>query len=150
MLPPELGMYAQLQSAVPAGETMLVMLDEPYHLDFARNRVLNFDMPGYSSPKPGMPYFQGPEAVADYLRGQRIRYLAFVRPDASHALYKREVWFRRMLNEEEYWRAASPYFIDFFDTLAALSRSRARLHDRDGMIVLDLETRAAPAEAEAP
>lgn len=140
-MPHEAFMYPHLQSFVPAGETMAVMADDPYYFDFSRNRILNLDMPGFSSPRPGMPYFQGSEKVADYFAAQGIRYLVFVRPEFSHWLYQREFWFARMFNEEEIWRVTAPYFVDQIDSFTALAKTRKKLHEEAGIVVLDLGTR---------
>lgn len=142
-LPHEAFMYPHIQSFVPAGETMAVMVDDPYYFDFSKNRILNLDMPGFSSPRPGMPYFQGPEKVADYFAAQGVRYLVFVRPEFSHWLYQREFWFARMFNEEEIWRVTAPYFVDQIDSFTSLAKTRKVLHEEAGIVVLDLAARAA-------
>lgn len=141
VMPHEAFMYAHIQSFVPAGEAMAVMVDDPYYLDFGRNRIFNIDMPGYSSIKPDMPYFQGPEPVADYFLSHGIRYFVFVRPEFSHWLYQREFWFGRMFNEEEIWRICAPYFVDLIDTLGELQKTRRIVYEENGIVVLDMAAR---------
>jgi hypothetical protein len=140
-LPHEVFMYGHIQSFVPAGARMAVMVDEPYHLDFVRNTIFNIDMPGFSSLKPDMPYFEGPEKVAEYFLAHDIRYVVYVRPEFSHSLYQREFWFVRMFNEEEIWRMCAPYFVDFIDSLTSLRESRKNVYEEAGIVVLDLATR---------
>jgi hypothetical protein len=123
------------------GERIATMVDAPYQFDFARNAIFNLDMPGYSSMKPDMPYFQGPEKVAEYFLSHSIRYIVYVRPEFSHWLYQREFWFARMFNEEEIWRICAPYFVDLIDTFTSLSKTRKNLHEEAGIVVLDLATR---------
>ena len=70
-------LYADLQHAVPEHTTLLVMLDQPFRLDYRRNRILLWDQPGAASPPPHLPIGQGPDALNRYLLGQGIRYVAY-------------------------------------------------------------------------
>ncbi len=140
-LPHEVFLYGHVQSFVPAGERMVAMVDATYLLDYARNPVFNLDMPGFSSMKPDMPYFQGSEKVAEYFLAHGLRYVVYVRPEFSRSLYQREFWFKRMFNEEELWRLCAPYFVDLIDTLTALRESRKNVYEEAGLVVLDLATR---------
>jgi hypothetical protein len=140
-LPHEVFMYGHIQSFVPAGQRMAVMVDAPYRLNFVRNTIFNIDMPGFSSLKPDMPYFEGPEKVAEYFLAHDIRYLVYVRPEFSHSLYQREFWLVRMFNEEEVWRLSAPYFVDLIDSLTQLRDSRNNVYEEAGIVVLDLATR---------
>jgi hypothetical protein len=139
--PPIAGVYHRIQDVTPKGSRILVMLDEPYLLSFARNEIWNLDMPGTASPGPGIPCFQGPELVAEYFHAQGIRYVAFVLPEQSTFLYRHGVWFDHLYDKDEIWRIYAPYMVDVIENLVALSRTRAHLHDEAGMIVLDLEAR---------
>jgi hypothetical protein len=139
--PPVAAVYRRVQAAVPAGARVLIMLDEPYLLDYARNEIWNLDMPGLASPAPGIPSFQGPEPVAAYLRGLGIRHVAFVMPDRSAYLYRRDVWLDHLYDSEEIWRIYAPYMVDVMDNLTALAATRKHLHDEADVVVLDLEER---------
>ncbi len=130
--------YASLQAAIPAGENMAVMLDDPGFLDFSRNRIFNLDTPGYASPAPGLPAFAGPDAMRAYLRGLGIRYVAFVRSDRSRYFYRRPFWVWRIFNDAEIFQTMSAYAIDMIDSFAALSTKVSVLHEEDGLVVLDL------------
>lgn len=74
---PHGAVYAALQRAVPEHATLLVMLDQPFRLDFERNRILTWDQPGAASPPPHIPIGQGPAALSRYLLGQGVRYVAY-------------------------------------------------------------------------
>ena len=141
--------YGKLQQAVPPAEPIAVLLDEPYFLDFSRNPIWNLDMPGYSSPPPGMPYFTGSEALRNYFRGQSIRYVAFVRGDRSRYHYRRDYWVMMMVSDEhDLWRNHAPYVIDLLDSLSDLAkRYPVKFEDR-GMVLVDLGT--GPAQPAAP
>jgi hypothetical protein len=134
-------MYPHIQSHVPPGERIAALVDLPYLLDFERNPIFNLDMPGYSSMKPDMPYFEGPEKVAEYFLSHGIRYVIWVQPDFSHWLYQREFWFARMFNEEEIWRLCAPYFVDLIDSFTALMDSRKNVYEESGIVVIDLAAR---------
>lgn len=133
--------YAALQAAIPAGEHVAVMLDEPGHLDFARNRIFNLDTPGYASPGKQLPSFQGAAAWRAYFREQGIRYVAFVRSSDSAYFFRREFWMWRIFNDSELFQAMSAYTIDAIDTFAELATTSTILHDKDGLVALDLGDR---------
>lgn len=69
--------YAQLLDAVPAGEAVLVRLDRPYLLDFARHRVWLADAPGKAGPPPGFPRPLTPAALEAYLLQSGVSHLAY-------------------------------------------------------------------------
>jgi hypothetical protein len=137
-LPFEAGLYDRLQRSVPQGERIAVMLDEPHYLDFERNPIWNLDMPGYASLPPGMPFFKGSAALAAYFRTVGVRYLAFVGSSYSRYHYRREYWIEMLGNEQEIWRAFSPYLLDFMDMLTDLSKGHRKLFEERGLVVLDL------------
>ena len=137
--PPETALYQRLQRSAPEAARMAVLLDEPYHLDYARNPVWNLDMPGYSSLPPGMPYFQGSERVEAYLRGLGVRYVAYVREGYSRYQYRRQYWVQMIVDEQEVWRTQAPYVIDMVDNLAAIDARHRRAFDERGLVVIDLE-----------
>ena len=138
---PVAGAYHRLQAKVPERSRLVIMLDEPYFLDYARNEIWNLDMPAAASPAPGIPCFQGPEAVAKYFLAQGIRHVGFVLADRSAYLYRTDVWFEHLFGTEEIWRVYAPYMVDVMTNLAALAESRLRIHEEAGMVLLDLETR---------
>lgn len=139
--PPFAAAYHRLQNATPAGSRILIMVDEPYFLDYARNEIWNLDMPGTASPQPGIPCFTGAEPVADYLRSIGVRYVVFVQPESSVYLYRRDIWFDHLYDPDEIWRIYAPYMVDVMDNLVSLASTRVHLADEAGMVLLDLEAR---------
>jgi len=139
--PPVAGVYHRIQAKVPERSRFVIMLDEPYFLDYARNEIWNLDMPAAASPAPGIPCFQGPEVVAEYFLAHGIRHVAFVLGDRSAYLYRTDVWFDHLFGTEEIWRVYAPYMVDVMANLAALADSRLRIHEEAGMVLLDLEAR---------
>ncbi|MBX3217556.1 MAG: hypothetical protein KF850_36330 [Labilithrix sp.] len=146
--PPELRMYAErLQGAVPAGERIAVLVDEPHYLDFRRNPIWNLDMPGYASLPPGMPSFKGSEALEEYYRALGLRWLMWVTPEHSRYHYRRGYFLELFLSEQEIWRAYAPYLVDFIDNLAEIRRRHREVYSERGIVVIDL---AEPHAEEAP
>ncbi len=139
--PPIAAAYHALQNAVPSGAPIVVLLDQPIYLDYARNYLVNLDMPGMASLAPGIPCFQGPEPVADYFASLGLRYVAFVEQEHSTFLYRRDVWFENLYHPDQFWRVIAPYLLDVMDNLAALAQTRVHLHDEAGMVMLDLQTK---------
>lgn len=137
--PPEVRIYADMQATVPPGERIAVLLDEPYLLSFSRNPIYNLDMPGYASLPPGLPFFTDTETVEKYFRGLGVRYLAFVKSDFSRYHYRREYWLSMVSNEQEIWRAFTPYLLFFMETCADMAKRHRPLFDYRGIVMLDLE-----------
>lgn len=145
--PPELKLYRErLQGAVPAGERLAVLVDEPYHLDFARNPIWNLDMPGYASLSPGMPSFKGSEALESYFRGLGLRWVMFVLPEYSRYHYRREYFLELFVHEQEIWRTYAPYLVDFIDSMTAIRKRHREAYKERGIVVIDLD---APATTPA-
>lgn len=149
---PELDqLYGEMQRAIPSGTPLLVLLDEPFRLDFGRNRILNFDQAGAVSPEGGLPIGQGDEALAAYLVAHEVGYIAFRINDASPE-YSRAYWLRNLTTpppavRNGYTRGTllqsmSHFYLDVFDNLLHLATTRRKLFARDNYFVLDLREHA--------
>jgi hypothetical protein len=139
--------YGNLQNTIPPGASVLVMVDYSYLFDFKRNRIVHFDQPGAASPPPHLPFFQGPEAVAEYFLKVGIRYVAFI--IGSSIEYTYPIW-REHQSEVipqgkrgAMYKIQSRYYLDTFDNFMALTRSRKVLSHSDDYWVLDLQTSIA-------
>jgi hypothetical protein len=137
--------YARMQQAVPAGETLLTRLEYPFTLDFSRQRIFVADYPGGSSPPPGMPSFEGAEALAGYLLGQGVRYVAYsYRSEAGFDLGR---WGHRQGEGTHPWtRAQARLAFDFQRSLDELGRTRERVFDDGDVFVLDLARPSPPRD----
>jgi hypothetical protein len=145
--------YVALQRAVPEHATLLVMLDQPFRLDFKRNRILLWDLAGSVSPPPHLPIDQGPDALARYLLGQGVRYVAYCAgPDPNsmsdgevQALNRSSIGIRYVTYCD---RGPSPEYplrrAEVVDDLEKLAATRRQLFADKGTHVLDLAT-PAPA-----
>jgi hypothetical protein len=133
--------YRQAQEAAPAGARLLVMLERPYLLDFARNPIWQVDFPGTVSPPPGMPFSKDGEALAAYLGGVGVRYFAVNDPDHSEdELYGRSHWLQLKRDRNPLTANVAPRFLGFFDEVSQLLRTRKHLFDDGHLITLDLES----------
>ncbi|NQV83719.1 MAG: hypothetical protein HQ494_07855 [Rhodospirillales bacterium] len=120
--------YAAMQAAIPEGQRVLAILDQPFALDYRRNRVFNIDVPGAVSPKPGMPFLEGPARLKAYLKGQSIAYVAFRNFDIKGGcLYRRDLWNHYALADNPMWRAQSKSYLDLMDNVAELARTETRI-----------------------
>ena len=137
------GRTRALLEPVPRGEAVLARLRLPHFLDFRKHRILLLSMPGMSSPPPGMPFFEGPEKVAEYLGGQEVRYLAYgSRSDEGELLKLSEDDIRyRYPRSRSRW-AILAFHRDFHRNVRELSFTRRRLADEPDGVVLDLASRA--------
>lgn len=130
--------YQALQARVPPGERLLVMVDLPFMLDYTRNTIYNIDSAAAVSPPPGFPYFQGPDRVAQYLRSQGIRWVAFVRPERAMELYSWGFWAYQMRTPGAFWRAHARIYLDLFENFGSLAATHGRDYDDGSMLLIDL------------
>jgi hypothetical protein len=135
--------YAQLQAAIPAGAPIAVLVDQFGRFDLQRNQVESLDIVGAISPPPGLPLFQGADAVADYLVALGYRYAIVVHPDASGYLYRRDTWARLPADALAVWKRTARFYLQAFDDFDALRETRVHLADTAGMTTLDLTQRSA-------
>jgi hypothetical protein len=147
---PRLRSYGELQRAVPEGEAIAILLDDPWVLDYARNRIYSLDLPGFTAPAPGLPSFTTPEHWRAYFASQGIRYLAFTDPGESTYLYRRAHWVERMFRDDELYQFMAAHMVDTLDALTALAGSSAVLFHRDGLYAIDLGAGAAPEPDRGP
>jgi hypothetical protein len=140
--------YERLQAALPPGARMLIMLDHTYLADYKRNEVLNLDQPGALSPPPGMPFDQGANELADYLLSLDIRYVAFVINEASPE-YRYSLWIARaglpapVNNRGGLLKSMAPWYLDTFDKLMSLTKSRKILFNEGTVWLLDLAAKGS-------
>jgi hypothetical protein len=148
---PQDELYQRLQASIPPGETFLEILDEPYRLDFRRNRILLCDQPAGAGPAPGWPIHQGVDRYEEYFRSHGIRYLAYTLGKDSPE-YSRSKW-SDLLKAKPRKRTGhsrgtllqemAVFYLDVFDALDELAKRKKHLFREGSIHVLDLDT---PAE----
>jgi len=134
--PADITEYRALEATVPKGEVILERLNEPFLLDFRRNRIFLMDNAG-ASPPPGLPYYQGSERLASYLASVGVRYIALSRFALPGGLH----------NNPALWAVASPWVSDdwrrmndFEQNVKELARTKKVLYDDGNIFALDLQT----------
>jgi len=130
--------YDLLQATVPPGEAIAILLDDPFHLDYDRNRIFNLDLPGTVAPPPGLPSFTTPEHWRAYLRQHGIRYIAYIDGARSSWLYRRAGWLWRIYHDDELFRFIAAHLVDTLDSFDALAKTSRVLYQSEGFRVLDL------------
>ena len=139
-------LYHRIQASVPPGEPMLVMLDHSYLFDGHRNPIFNYDHPGTMGPQGGPPAFKGPEALAAYLHGLGIHYLAYQIGPTSRE-YDVGYWQRMGANavvihgRGSFYKIQARFELDTFATFQALAASRRVVFSEGEIRVLDLDKR---------
>ena len=136
------------QQSIPEGEVVLARLIRPYFLDFTRNRIFIADYPGSASLPPGMPFFRGGDALAQYLLSKSIRYVIYAY--GHEADFSREEFGHRLEKDAPVWvRTTARHTFDFQDNLSELGKTRTRIYDDGEVFVLDLASSAVqPAESQ--
>lgn len=129
--------YLNLQNSIPAGAKIITRLNEPFLLDFKRNTIYIADYPGGASLPPGMPFKQGPEALANYFLSNSIKYIAY--SYASQANFAKADFAKRLKPSTNAWlRSEAENTFDFQDNLLSLSRERKIIYDDGQNFILDL------------
>jgi hypothetical protein len=140
----------RLQRAAPAGERLLVMVDDPHLLDLRRNEVASLDLPGAVGPPPGPWAIETPRGLVGYLRRLGYTWLAAARPErAPHwSPYARGRWDEHANGVPQQWQydAASVRawqvmgrtVVRFFDQLDAITASCALGYDDGREVMIDL------------
>lgn len=128
--------YNKMLQAIPPQETILTRLEKPFLLDF-RRKVFIADIPGGSSLPPGMPFFKGSEALADYLVSKSIRYVAYSYANEAGFRFE-ELKNRLQPNSFTWFQLESQQTFDFQNNLRKLGETRKRIYDDGENFVLDL------------
>jgi hypothetical protein len=135
---PRLRSYGALQRSIPEDAPLAILLDDPWALDYARNRIVSLDLPGFTAPAPGLPSFTTPEHWRAYFVSRGIRYLAFTDPGESTYLYRRAHWVERMFRDDELYQFMATHMVDTLDALTALAGTSTVLFHGDGLYAIDL------------
>jgi hypothetical protein len=145
----ELAQCTRAQSSLTPGATLLARTDRPYLFDFKRNHILLIDTPGGAGPPPGVPMFQGPDALAEYLLANSVRYVVYS--------YGNESGFRKSKYEPDlakdlpqWTRLYIRQNLDFQNNLSILGATRHLLFDDGSMFIIDLATKTTPKHLSSP
>jgi hypothetical protein len=127
---------SRFQNVVPEKEVILSRLAKPFLLDFKRNQILNIDYIN-GGPPPGIPFFKGSDALAEYLRSKGIKYVSYSYSDEG-GFSKNQFKYRLDPVKDRMERMQARFLFDFQDNLMQLSRTKKRIYDDGNIFVLDL------------
>jgi len=128
-----------LEDSLPERDALLASLRRPALLDFRGRRVYIMSLPGMAMLPPGMPIFEGGEAVGDYLLDQDIPLLAYGALDDSVSLLKlSEADIRNRYPDSKMRWALLKYHQRYHGVVRELAASRKPLYEDGQRIVLDL------------
>lgn len=131
--------FQQLQSVVPEQAKILAVVDFPYLLDYRRNTIYNIDAIGGSSLPPGLPYFQGANAVRDYLLSQGIDTIMSVKFDKAVLMYTRRLWLNHNRPEWYFTEIWGKHALDLMDSIDELQSKGHTLIENEAYRVFTLE-----------
>jgi hypothetical protein len=135
----EVERYAKMQQSIPQSVAILTRLEKPFIMNFKRNEIFIADWPGGASLPPGMPFFRGGEALADYLVSKSIDYVAY--SYAKEASIPRQDFLGLLKPNLPPWtRTVVKHILDFQANLMELSKTRKRIYDDGDIFVLDLSS----------
>ena len=109
--------YKTIQDAIPKGDKVITMVDASYWLDYSRNPMYSINAVGGSSPPPGIPFHQGPQALLDYFRQLGFKYMIAVDFNNAVLLYTRRLWTTNTRPEWFYPQIWRPRFLDMMDNI---------------------------------
>ena len=130
--------YDVAQTLLPAGARLASATEKPFFFRFDRQVIHTLDCLGQVSPAPGMPFFKGPEALAEYLRELGYTHLAFTPSRAGGCLYSRDHWEEKRQNGTFVWQKWAPYFLDFMANMERLEATQPVLYKERDLVVIDL------------
>ena len=95
-----------------------------------------------------MPFFQGEEALAQYLLSNAIRYVIYAY-DSEAGTPKEELGFTLEIDQPFWNRTFARHTFDLQDNLSQLANTRTRIYDDGEVFVLDIASSAVqPAESQ--
>ena len=131
--------YAALQSAIPNDGAVLETVAYAFLLDFRQHRIYMADVPGGASLPPGWPARQTGEALAEYLRRQGIRYLAYSYHDGVELTDEAALYTMHDPRATQWIHSENALQLDAHHQYEELAQTRRHLFDDGKMFVLDLE-----------
>jgi hypothetical protein len=130
--------FAEAQELIEPGARVLSAVSKPFFWRFDRHVIHSVDCPGQASPPPGMPFFSGPDALADYLLGLGYTHLAFSPPRSDPCLYSLSNWTSAATSGAYLWEAWAPWFLDFLRNEQALAAKLGTVYQSRDVVIIDL------------
>jgi len=139
--------YANVSAALPPEGLILTTLQKPYLLNPLDNHILLADWPGCAGLPPGWPINQNAEALASYLLGHSIRYLAY--SYGKNSLINSRLGSDKVPPHQRSVRTEIQYdsFIFADKQYMELRQTRKAIYDDGSVFILDLANRT---DSDAP
>jgi hypothetical protein len=131
---PQRDLYEEAQALLPANARLISAAERPYLFRFDRQVVHTLEFLGVVSPPPGMPFFKGPEPLAQYLRDLGYTHLAFT-PAPYAPVVQETVEFANPITGIE---KLLPYMADFGASTEQLERTYPIVYRAPELVVIDL------------
>jgi hypothetical protein len=132
------GDFDAAQASLGSDARILSAVSKPFFWRFDRHVIHTVDCPGQASPPPGMPFFEGPDALAGYLLDLGYTHLAFSPPRLDPCLYSLKNWTTAERSGVFLWESWAPYFLDFLRNEQALAAKLGTVYRSRDVIVVDL------------
>lgn len=129
--------FTAVQELLDADARIVSAVSKPFFWRFDRQLVHLLDCPGQASPPPGMPFFQGADALAAYWVGLGYTHLAFS-PPFDRGLYSMGHWRSARRSGDFLWEQWSLYFLDFLHNELLLAERGSVVYRSRELIVVDL------------
>lgn len=128
--------YREVSHYLPNDGQTIARVSKPFLLKASPN-IYVADFPGASSPKPGMPFAKGPQALLGYLRAQGIRYVVW--EHSNSAGFSKERYKDRLALTENPWaRSQAERTFDFQENLEVFRKTLPVIYEANGISIIDL------------
>jgi hypothetical protein len=135
---PGAGSFSAAQASLGSDARILSAVSKPFFWRFDRHTIHSVDCPGQASPPPGMPFFDGPDALAAYLLDLGYTHLAFSPPRVDPCLYSLASWTKAERSGVFLWEKWAPYFLDFLRNEQALAAKLGTVYLSRDVVIVDL------------
>jgi len=123
----------EAQNSVPEGERLFAWLATPFHLDFARNKIMAFDTAALDVLAGRIDLDSGRPAFVDFLRGKGIRYLMWHKKSPG---MRDEATLKRELNTRRHLSAKNNLVL--IEAIRWLVNNHGSLFDDGEIVVIDM------------
>ena len=133
-----------LQSSLPPNSIILLRLDAPFLIDFTKQKFHIMDWPGNVGPKPGVPYDQSPEMLAQYFRKNGIQYIAYSYANEAFFSTNDDELVSRKNHPNPWVRTQAARTFEVQKQLQVLGDQYLRVFDNGQDFVIDLSKKPPP------
>jgi hypothetical protein len=130
--------FAAVQELLDSDARIVSAVSKPFLWRFDLHVVHLLDCPGQASPPPGMPFFQGADALGAYLVDLGYTHLAFTPPPLDRCIYSTWHWQAAQRSGDFLWEQWARYILDFLRNEQQLARRGGVVYQSPEVVVVDL------------